>query len=453
MTQAPLARSSAPRSSGQVARGAPPPLRGTVLQPGVEAPPPPGARVSDVAKSAFEGTQGRMRIFGVVAALFAAFFGVIGGGSLWSAASALQRADHNTAQVVRVLGIYADLLEADADATSAFLVGGLESPQQRADYDASLGRVATNIAVAAQEQPADGEALGALNQQVQTYAANVEQARAYNRQGLPVGATYLSNASASLRSSALPILDRLIAANKERAATEFASASRAAGLVAVGLISLVALAFVMVWLARRTHRYLNVPLAVGAVLVLAALLLGSLTLRSVGSQVQTAQNGDFASTVALATARSAAFDAKSNESLTLIARGSGQQYEKAWQTKSASVTSQIGRASGQPWAGLQNAWSAYTTAHQAIRKLDDSGQWDQAVAAAGSSEATSANTTFAAFDTQVTTALSTAKANTEAALLAPVTWANIAGWVLLVLCLAAALLAIRGVGQRAEEYR
>ena len=49
------------------------------------------------------------------------------------------------------------------------------------------------------------------------YAAAIEQARANNRQGLPVGAQYLRSASTELRSETLPILDSLVRTNAERA--------------------------------------------------------------------------------------------------------------------------------------------------------------------------------------------------------------------------------------------
>ena len=95
--------------------------------------------------------------------------------------------------------IQTNLLSADATATNAFLVGGLEPPAQRASYDQAMTTPARLIAEAAQAQPADAEALAALNQELVSYAAAIEQARANNRQGLPVGAQYLRNASAQLR--------------------------------------------------------------------------------------------------------------------------------------------------------------------------------------------------------------------------------------------------------------
>lgn len=409
-------------------------------------------QANGLVRTAMEGTPGRMRLLGFVAALAAAVFGVVGATSLWSSAGALERADHNTAQVVRVQGIYADLLRADADATSAFLVGGLENSAQRTDYDTSIAHVATEIAAAAQAQPADGEALGVLNAKVQTYAATVEQARVYNRQGLPVGAQYLSNSSASLRSSTLPIVQALIEANTSRADTEFDASSNLVPILLVGITVLLVLVLVMAWLARRTHRYLNASISLGTLLVVAALLLAAVTIGGVGNQVKVVRNADFSHTVALATARSAAFDAKSNESLTLIARGSGAAYEQAWKTQSDKVLTQID-GSGPQSSALRTAWQAYVSAHEAIRALDNGGKWDEAVAAAGKTDPSSANALFTAFDGQASKNLGSYRTDTQTALLGPVGWVTFLGWLLVVLCALAALLCIRGMGQRVEEYR
>jgi hypothetical protein len=436
-------------------------VSGAAAQPGTTVAPPaatPSAPVSRrraerLARAAMEGTPGRMRLLGLVAALAAAVFGLVGATSLWSAAGALDRADHNTQQVVRIQGIYADLVRADADATNAFLVGGLEDTARRADYDASLARVATGITAAAEAQPADSAALGVLNGKVQTYASTVEQARVYNRQGLPVGAQYLNEASASLRSDTLPIVESLRKANTDRANTEFAASSSRPALFIVGAVAFLVLVLVMVWLARRTHRYLNASMGVGALLVLLAIAVGAITLGGIGSQVTAVRDADFRYTVALASARTAAFDAKSNESLTLIARGSGGKFQAAWLSQSDVVESELAALPDTQEAALKANWTSYKGPHQAIRALDDGGQWDQAVTAATATGAGTANAAFATFDTETAKALANDKAQTSASLTAPIAWVTVLGWLLLALCVAAALLVLRGIGQRVEEYR
>ena len=76
---------------------------------------------------------------------------------------ALDRAEANAAQVVRIQAIHTNLVSANADATNAFLVGGLEPPDQRQHFVDSMAQRPRLISEAAIAQPADQEALGALN--------------------------------------------------------------------------------------------------------------------------------------------------------------------------------------------------------------------------------------------------------------------------------------------------
>ena len=209
----------------------------------------------------------------------------------------------------------------------------------------------------------------------------------------------------------------------------------------------------MVWLARRTHRYLNPSMFVGSLVVVLALGIGLVTLAWVGSQVQAVRSSSFAYTVKLADARTAAYNAKSNESLTLIARGSGQAYEKDWQTQSDSLLSSLTALDSTTQSRLKSEWDAYKTQHEAIRKADDGGGWDAAVALALKTGPGTANAAFSTFTADADQSLKAFGDDTSRSLLGPVTWVTILGWLLLALCAGAAVLMLRGMGQRIEEYR
>ncbi|NHA01820.1 hypothetical protein G5V59_24935 [Nocardioides sp. W3-2-3] len=150
------------------------------------------------------------------------------------------RAADDTAQLGRVQQIKSTLLNADALATNGFLVGGLEDPVQRADYDAAINEVLKQIAEAARAQEADLDVLKDLNVAVTHYATAVAQARANNRLGYPLGAQYLGGASADLRAVAIPILDALVAANTDRAEGSMAG-QHPFWLLLVGILVLAAL--------------------------------------------------------------------------------------------------------------------------------------------------------------------------------------------------------------------
>lgn len=407
-------------------------------------------------RAAMAGTPGRLRAVGIVSVVIALLFGLAAGQAFRSADGALARAAANSDQLVRIQAIQTNVVQADADATNAFLVGGLEPPAQRADYTEAVSTASELVAQAAQHQPADGNALAALNHSLIAYTSAVEQARANNRQALPVGAQYLKSASADLRAEALPLLANLGAANNARVTEEFDRAGRAAlWLVVGGLLALAVLVLSLVWLARRTRRYVNVPMAAAALVVLVTLVAGTIGLLSVRQSVDTTRAGVYAATLATAQARIAGFDAKSNESLTLIARGSGSAFEKAWQASAAAVTSQLGQLDANPVStGLDPLpWDAYAAVHRQIRSLDDGGDWEGAVALATGQDAASGNATFAAFDTASDEQLTNLSTQTAQQLDGTGGWLPFAGVLGLLAGVVAALCAWWGVSMRLEEYR
>jgi len=421
--------------------------------------PTVAGRVGDIRAStrrALSGTPGHLRILTLATVVVSLIFAVGAFSTFGSADDALRRAGENAAQLVRIQAIHTNLVRADADATNAFLVGGLEPADQRTSYTASTTQASSLIAEAARAQPADGAALSALNSTVLTYGGLIEQARANNRQALPVGAQYLRVASSELRSDALPILDALVKANDARVIAEFDAAKRGlAILLALGVLALLVLIAGMVWLSRRTHRYVNPPLAAATLAILLTLVIGSISLAGVGSRVGDVRDGAYAATLATAQARIAAFDAKSNESLTLIARGSGAKFEKAWLGSSKVVTDQsaISADLNNDAATMSGLWKKYVGIHQQIRKADDGGRWEAAVKQATGSSPTSSNAAFDAFDIASGSALTSSSRTAIDSLDTPRTWLPFAAWLSLLIGIAAAVSAWWGVSLRLEEYR
>ncbi|OFE18815.1 hypothetical protein BA895_01120 [Humibacillus sp. DSM 29435] len=407
----------------------------------------PGART--VANRLLHGTPGRMRLFGLLAVVAALVLGLVSVTALLASQNAVERAANNTSQVVLAQSLHVDLLRADAIATNAFLVGGLEPPASRQAYESAMASVARGIAQGAAAQPADAEALGLLSTQVQQYAALVEQARTNNRSGLPLGAQYLKQASAGLRSDAIPTVSAVVSANEQRAQAEF-DRSNSSLQLAFGVLALIVLIAVAVWLARRTHRYVNVSLTAGIVLLLVGLVVASVTIGSISQATKQVSTGAYRQAVALADVRTYANDARANESLTLIARGSGQANQDAW-TNASDQVEKILR--DNRLGSLESQWTAYAKSHAAIRTLDDGGNWDKAVAEATKSSAGSASAQFTAFDTSVTQARDDASGSAVQQLRS---LGGSAPWFALAIglgTLVACWLVIRGIGKRIEEYR
>jgi hypothetical protein len=395
-------------------------------------------------------TPQRLRLLSLGVVVVGLVIGVIGALIFTYLAVSLSRAKADTAQLIRVQKIQSNLLSADATATNAFLVGGLEPPAQRAAYDQAMSSTSSLIAEATQAQRADGTALAALNLQVLGYAAMIEQARANNRQGLPVGAQYLRNASAQLRSEALPVLDNLVSANAARAADEMTVGAAYVVLV-LTLLALGGVIAAQIWLARRFKRKINVGMLAGSIVLFVLAVVSLIVVVQLHSALNQISSGSLAAVNTAADARIDANDAKSNESLTLIARGSGQAFEAAWKSSANSVTESVGRLTDKP--ELVSQWQAYTDVHTQIRALDDGGQWDKAVAKATGSASDSSNTAFGAFDSNLAGYLDSVSQDASDSLAAEQPGMVVAAILFLLGGVAAALLGRRGVTERLREYR
>jgi hypothetical protein len=201
------------------------------------------------------------------------------------------------------------------------------------------------------------------------------------------------------------------------------------------------------------RRVLNLPLTWGSGAVLLTVVLGALAM--VGNQraADTVHDTNYAATKAIAQARIAGYDAKANESLTLVYQGSGKPFEDRYQADLANARQQLAAAHA---AGVGDAaekeLSTWNTAHQAIRAADNGGNWIGAVGLAtkGSGDSSKA---FGAFADKTGSALEQ-EARAVADGLTSSHWLLVLlGWLTLAVGILAAALAWTGVGQRLAEYR
>ncbi len=415
------------------------------------ATPAPAGAVTTARSGRFSRTPARLRLAAMLGVLASLLVAVVGLGTGLAQSQALSAAADDTGQQVRALQVRNDLVAADATATNAFLVGGREPVEQRARYDDSLAAASGGLVAVAGADRGDAARLGAVSTGVTTYSGLVEQARANNRQGFPVGAAYLEAASQELRASALPGIDEVVTANDERVSDAFAVAGRAMLAMLALVVGIMALVAVQVWLARRTHRRLNGGLVIATVV----LVVGGIVLStSLSGGVQTAnqvQDGAYARTVAVAHAYSLANDAKAMESFTLIKRGSGQAYEESYLDAVTQAEELL--AGGGIDQQVVETFDAWRSTHDEIRGLDDGGDWDAAVALATSTEPDSPNAKFDAFGTAARDAVSADGTQADDALHDAARSSSRSAWIALLAGLLAVVGVAVGFSARLKEYR
>ncbi|TDQ05483.1 hypothetical protein [Labedaea rhizosphaerae] len=369
--------------------------------------------------------------------------------------------------------IYRSLSDADATASSAFLAGGVEPADLRSRYEADIAQAGAALAKAAGDVGGvEGAAqqVNQLSQALPVYTGLVETARANNRQGFPTGGAYLREASTLMRSELLPAAQELFRIDIERL-NEGEDDATAIPWFLTGFTALLLAALIasQIYLTKRTNRLLNVGLLVATIAVGVGVIWGALAM-VVGSAHISSANRDGSQQVdVLVQARIVALQCRANETLTLVARGDGPQYETDYQklipglvakdggpgtllAKAKDLAADNAQTSSSVNAAIDSA-SKWHNAHLEIRKTDDEGDYQAAVKAATGTEPTSAAQLFAKLDSSLDDAImSGRKAFVERADEAGKTLTGL-GPGLAVLGLVALAGVTMGIRRRLQEYR
>jgi|SRR5215470_3637366 len=291
------------------------------------------------------------------------------------------------------LEAYRSLSDADATATSTFLVNGVEPPEPRDRYRDRITKAGVALSMAASGARTDESAttIAELSAYLPVYTGLIETARTYNRQGLPQGATYLREASWLMQDTMLPKAQRLYEDEAARLAADQAEAAEPGWFPdAMGFLVLSGLVAAQVYLARSTRRVLNAGLLAATLLAVAAAAWYGMAVRAVTEHSTAGQEGT-AQVEAFAAARIAALQARSDESLTLVARGNGKPYEDHFNITADKLehdgSGLLARArivvSGlETSTAVQqatDAWRQWREIHKELRMVDDGGSYDEAV--------------------------------------------------------------------------
>ncbi len=400
-------------------------------------------RVTGLARS----TPGRLSLIIVVLAVASLASGAL---TTWSV-SRQERALEDLATRSEPLAhaaqeVYRALQDADATAASAFLSGGLEPPALRDRYEADIAQAQAALSVATASSP---DLTATLAAQLPVYTGLIETARTNNRQGFPVGAAYLREASGLMRAQLLPSAQELYRAETDRVANAQNEANFPWGSMSVALAFVVALVLTQRYLTRRTNRLLNIGLlvATGAagLSLLWATTVSILVINDVSDSRTASQKVDV-----LAQARIATLTARGEETLTLVARGAGQAYEKNFVEVSEKLEGQLEQAKRlddtEAVDQAMRHFRQWQQVHQRIREADDAGQYNDAVALID-------NPYFDSLDQDLVRAIGQARQDFSDEV--AVARASLAGTVVgvLVLAVISAIGSTMGLWQRLKEYR
>ena len=431
----------------------------------------PAIAARSVRKSA-SSTPGRLFLIGVSLALLSVLTGAFGAVAIQRKQDTIDNLlSHREPVAAASQQIYRSLSDADATAASAFLAGGTIPAELRDRYDLDIATAGANLAKASADVsgvPGAEDQVNVLAQQLPVYTGLVETARAYNRQGFPSGAAYLREASGLMRAELLPAAQRLYEIDFDRLSAE----QDAAGSVpwfslALVIVLLAALVVAQRYLTRRTNRLLNVGLVIATGAVVVALVWGTAALLIESARVSAGHDQGSEQVEVIVQARIVALKMRANETLTLVARGDGGDYEAEFAKLAKEISGEgqgnllsqarahaDDRETQQLIDAAQKNADDWLAAHEKVRELDDGGSYREAVSLAiGTATKTSAATMFNRLDDNLTKALRNGRQHfaEETSAASNVMTGLAPGFA--VLALVAAAGATMGLRDRLQEYR
>ena len=413
-------------------------------------------------------TPARLSLLRAGFIVLALVFAVVGAFGVNRRANAINEVRTASRQLLALQDIQVRIVHADSIASSSYLRSGQEDPAQRTAYLDEIAKAGDGlVAVSAAATAADLEQLSSASRLLGSYVGLVEQARANNRQGFPVGAAYQRQAN-GIVSNADPDTPDIVSSLRvveESQRTQInhslASAHRAGiWLHVTGWLLFIALAVGSWWMWRTFRRVVNLPIAIALLVLFLLLLIGGVSQARAASHADDAVGTQLASADKAAQARAAAFEARSQEALTLINRGNGTANEVNWELGNDIVSREMSSGLGSDdglTSGALSAYASYGEAHVEVRALDNAGDWDQAVAVSLGLQATSKDINsadaFDAFDKAVGQ-IATAEGSTASTRLSSAVHPlNSLRNLVFLAGLVIAVLAALGCGQRLKEYR
>ncbi|MBL1072845.1 hypothetical protein JK358_00385 [Nocardia sp. 2] len=240
--------------------------------------------------------------------------------------------------------LYTSLSIADASAGTAFISGGLEPKAVRDRYTQALGEASAELVTQSDRSGgADTHLRTGIATGLPVYAGLVETARANNRLGEPVGAAYLSEASNLMQSTMLPMAQEL----QEHRASAITETQRNHvrppwPAIVLPLLAVGALTVAQVFLFRRWHRVLNAGLLLATATMV--VLLSWTVVAGFISAVDTTHARDDGSvpTSALTESRILVQQARTAETLKLVRRDMGVEYDRTFDEATTRLSEILG---------------------------------------------------------------------------------------------------------------
>jgi len=285
----------------------------------------------------------------------------------WGALAALMVGQHASAAgdvvgtseplSLKAQQMYQSLADADVTVSTGYLYGATPPFKSRQHYLQDIAVATADLKAVTAASGSAGSAvvgsLSTLSADLPVYTGYVEDGQIYNSLGYPAGGSFIEVASEEMHLTLLPAARSVYAQENARLARASAQAT-GLPLAAITLAVALAAGFFLYrsqrWLARRTHRVLNVGLLLASVAGVVAL--AWLVVALTGGRADLLQATRHGSTPAetLAQAGIAALQARGDETLNLISRTGDSDFQQDFRVAQGEFSTMLTAANTQSTA-------------------------------------------------------------------------------------------------------
>lgn len=444
----------------------------------------------DTARRRSRTTPGHLLLLVQLIAATSGGLFLIGAGTLVVAQRSVANMRHVTVPaIVGAQRIHATLADADRAEANAFLSGATEAAAPHRQYQRDIANAMRQLEEAAEiagGNDAVGRQIQLVAVQVTQYTSLVDIARANNQQGYPVGAAYLRQASNLMHrpnNGILANVEELGSLEARDLSTENTTLIVTAGLLllyagaAIVLLSL--LVHAQRYLRQRFRRRRNVRL-LGATALLVLLCAGVTAEGVFTAQALALSEGqDYGRLLNLWKVRSLVYDANGSESLSLVARGNGDAFDRSFEANTARLADQpmtdvivdqavagdvqfhglladeLNTSTGaERLAALDvlRAYRRFMGVDATVRARSQQGDHDSAARLALGSQPGQLGAAFTSLDVALGRTIATAQADFDRTI-SLAEYSLLGSVALQLIALAIVLLAYRGLKPRIDEYR
>ena len=361
--------------------------------------------------------------------------------------------------------LFNSLSVADTLAATGFLEDGDSNQQTKKEYNQAINRASSNVVKAASGidniESREMELVMEIQNRLPHYVQLINEAQINDRVQNPVGAAYLTQASALMQKKVLPAAKELYTLTSGKVAEQQSRVVSPMWFPLSGLLAAVVMLIIaQYWLAAKTNRTLNIGLVLATCLMVLATLWAAVNSAATWHSGTQGVRGTVAPLEKLTEVRISAQQARTDEALGLVQRNYDAGSQEAFSKKMQEIDNTLNGLrdaveSPEHIDSARESLRSWDTAHAKMVSQIKNGAHDEAFTTALGSRSENAESTrdsFTEMDKELQDLISETRKSLQEVLVGSRTAAQHTTNAIILLTVVSATAALLGLRPRLREF-